>query len=82
MSDPRNPEAFPRTSVFTPQGHFSEGQKGMTLGDWFAGQAPGSYSNYIEQPGLMKTVAFDPGPPTNFAYALADARLAERAKEN
>ena len=82
MAGPRNPAAFPRTSVFTPQGHFSEGQEGMTLRDWFAGQALGSYFNYIEQSGLMKTVALDPGPLANFAHALADAMLAERAKKN
>ena len=54
----------------------------MTLRDWFAGQALGSYFNYIEQSGLMKTVALDPGPLANFAHVPADAMPAERAEKN
>lgn len=69
--------AFPRPDERGSDGcGIMHGSNGMTLRDWFAGQA------------LMGALAFPmPGPekiPNNAArdaYAYADAMLAERAKK-
>ena len=75
MSQPENPSAFPEVP-----GDFNayEGRAGMTLRDWFAGQA---------LVGLMSHNAHDhcplfgDGEPfARDAYLVADAMLAERAK--
>lgn len=65
MIRPENPYAFPSPDDGRP----SDGY-GMTLRDWFAGQA-------ISNPNLLalkREVAAD------YAYRMADAMLAERAK--
>ena len=72
-----NPQAFPLVSDII--GHY----EGMTLRDWFAGQALGAIitatSNGRHYPAregqsLIEGMAQD-------AYELADTMLAERAKE-
>lgn len=72
MSAPENPQAFPTSSF----------RLGMTLRDWFAGQAL-PYACTINQQFLQAH------PDANYpfhaaiakdAYEIADAMLAERAK--
>tara|TARA_R110000868_G_scaffold87492_1_gene244701 strand:- start:401 stop:613 length:213 start_codon:yes stop_codon:yes gene_type:complete len=67
MSKPDNPPAFPYSI------HMKGGDKlsfpGMTLRDYFAGQV------------LMTLMKVGPRESAHFAYAYADAMLAERAKE-
>jgi hypothetical protein len=50
-------------------------QKGMSLRDWFAGQA---LTGIISNPNNMRTETF--GTFARDAYIFADAMLAERAK--
>lgn len=72
MSD--NPSAFPACNEANVNGTM-----GMTLRDWFAGQA---LAAVIRQCATDTGVRKD-GPEVHFArkaYALADAMLAERAK--
>ena len=65
----RNPMAFPRPIGFNGLNEYSEGQKGMTLRDYFAGQivigASGDYQ-------------FSPGDIAERAYRIADAMLEYR----
>lgn len=66
MKRPENPPAFPvHPSVEHELG------EGMTLRDWFAGQA---------LIGSMAGIAGEPYEFAEEAYAVADAMLAERAK--
>ena len=71
---PDNPPAFPSLS---PPGSWDDPGHGMTLRDWFAGQALVELSSLIEvnNPGTYKVVA-------SFSYQLADALLAERDNHN
>jgi hypothetical protein len=75
MSDPKtkpdNPQAFPRTHSHGPSAD------GMTLRDWFAGQAlagvlqlPGTFAVRVTQPEVAAC-----------CYEMADAMLAERARK-
>lgn len=62
MSTPENPKAFP-----WPQGE-GYGEGGMTLRDWFAGQA------------LSALIEYKPTAAARLAYEHADALLAARSK--
>ena len=69
MSDkPSNPPAFPRN-------YRSDGHNGMTLRDYFAGQALAGMLCNGYMPGV------DRMPMAMAAYELADKMLAERAKQ-
>lgn len=75
MTDiPDNPPAFPEVP-----GDFNEyeGRPGMTLRDWFAGQALAGLStgaaNYVPDEAERTLAA-------QVAYRLADAMLAERSQ--
>jgi len=63
--------AFPRNERYA-DGDLAVAHQGMTLRDWFAGQAlagvlANSNDDYSE-------------PPAKWAYAIADAMIAERNK--
>ncbi len=63
MSDiDRNPPAFPQGGST-----LADGREGMSLRDWFAGQA------LVRMQGT-------PAKTAEWAYKVADAMLAERAK--
>ncbi len=66
MTDPNNPPAFP---IAVPS-EFQWADSGMTLRDWFAGQALAVLACDF----CAEEVAFR-------AYEYADAMLAERAKK-
>jgi sulfite reductase beta subunit-like hemoprotein len=75
MCKPENPPAFPHQ--WCNEHHVWHFEDGMTLRDWFAGQAllrvyndGGRYS-----PEGMKQVA-------KYSYAMADAMLAERERQS
>jgi hypothetical protein len=58
-----NPYAFPRTGVYSDQ-------EGMSLRDWFAGQALAANGDEADS---AENIA-------KLCYAIADAMLRERAK--
>lgn len=71
-----NEPAFPHVR----DNGFAE-KPGMTLRDWFAGQAlAGLLGNNIDGPN--KTIEGQTGHFSGMAYAYADAMLAERAKDS
>lgn len=79
---PENPPAFPVSEVRIDGIGICEGSPGMTLRDWFAGQAvAGLVSNsnamarasWLSDTDARKEIAAK-------ALALADAMLAERAR--
>ena len=66
MTTPRNPPAFPQSD--DQRELLEEAREGMSLRDWFAGQALSALS----------TTMSDPEPMARRAYAIADAMLIER----
>jgi hypothetical protein len=70
MSKPENPPAFPRD-------HRWQGNNGMTLRDWFAGQA---LVGVLAGNDLSRAPTFDWDVMAKGAYGLADAMLVEREK--
>jgi hypothetical protein len=78
MSKPDNPPAFPVIAEGgTNSGLHPEFHSGMSLRDWFAGQAIGSAL------ACMNPITIEPDANAKLArmaYALADAMLSERQK--
>lgn len=70
MSAPDNPPAFPQTQWSMWGG---DGREGMTLRDWFAGQA-------LIANGPINWHPSDRASAAQAAYAIADAMLAERER--
>jgi hypothetical protein len=70
--------AFPHgTPILLADGTYRDGRVGMTLRDWFAGQA---LSGFVAHPSI-KLDEEDVGVElARAAYAFADAMLAERSK--
>lgn len=68
MSAPENPRAFPRANEY---------QYGMTLRDYFAGQALAGLCSQHDATGMWSWL---PNDAVVVAYKIADAMLAERAK--
>ncbi len=74
MSKPENPPAFPTLEPHPPFG-------GMTLRDWFAGQAlAGLLAN--PQHSIVDDWSWRSGSLTGDAYDYADAMLAARDTSN
>ena len=77
MSGVQNPPAFPRTGEGMGSPHYDE--PGMTLRDWFAGQAIGRVIDaYIVGNGACLGSAHMPPNCAAHAYRIADAMLAAR----
>jgi hypothetical protein len=80
MTDiPDNPPAFPRTGEGVREGetHPRYDCPGMTLRDWFAGQALNVLGGMYASGEIDVSGSFE---VANMAYSLADAMLAEREK--
>jgi hypothetical protein len=71
MTKPENPAAFPTTA---PLDGWGDPAQGMTLRDWFAGQALAGFMANKRRP---TTIALD---DAEWCYRIADAMLAEREK--
>ena len=71
MTTPANPRAFPLPHI-EQNGSFLY-QDGMTLRDWFAGQALAAMPRLGDTDADMRGIAHD-------AYLLADSMLAERER--
>ncbi|MEC5289433.1 MULTISPECIES: hypothetical protein [unclassified Aurantimonas] len=67
--------AFPEAVAISPTGYLYQGKDGMTLRDWFAGQALAA-----QGPGAEYGDKITPEAYAKAAYAIADAMLAERLK--
>lgn len=81
-------QAFPVPCAPDSQGGLNWAMPGMSLRDWFAGQAlAGTLATYGDQRALaaLQKECPDPGDAcgriANACYAFADAMLAEREKE-
>lgn len=70
--------AFPGPS-FTQGGHPNGHSMGMSLRDWFAGQALMSLPHLCAHDTLLDGITFEQHVARN-AYKLADAMIAEGAK--
>ncbi len=72
--------AFPQSPLHGPNGEvvtigaYVSGESGMSLRDWFAGQA----LTAVSMPGPEGMVCTDPVKLAGWAYALADAMLKAR----
>jgi uncharacterized protein YodC (DUF2158 family) len=81
--------AFPRSAVLNHDGTtYHNSADGMTLRDWFAGQALagttfhwGELATYLKHAGAMHDAASVRQFMAGAAYAQADAMIAERNKE-
>ena len=74
MGKPENPPAFPNTGAYGHTGDYLP-EGGMTLRDWFAGQAlAGFLASESSDAGFYS----DSAHAANQAYSLADAMLAQR----
>lgn len=69
--------AFPVPMVRYEDNFFDDHNPGMTLRDWFAGQA---LAGTMANPKLLTTLAESNQDPALCAYEIADFMLAERAK--
>lgn len=85
MDKPENPPAFPLADHYSYDGLLlSEGSQGMTLRDWFAGQALAGLCGNSGGPYQANSmtgwaiVNCHPGDVAGEAYRLADAMLAQR----
>jgi hypothetical protein len=72
MAAPENPAAFPMTGEGFGSNHYNTWQAGMTLRDYFAGQA---ITGWLACPTTEGNWAF----AAKEAYAIADALLAARS---
>lgn len=80
MSANYNPSAFPLNTGNDPQAGAFNPEPGMSLRDWFAGQA---LSRIVGARDSILRASWVEDPRQHFAewaYAMADAMLVERAK--
>ena len=79
MSDKTGGPAFPLAAVTTLNGDTDGGWNGMTLRDWFAGQAlQGLLANPKLQQAIMDHGGALGGWIESSAFGFADAMIAER----
>jgi len=74
---PENPPAFPRPDLETETVRSCPAQDGMTLRDYFAGQALVGYMASFGPDQAIPVI-----PTADFAYELAAAMLAKRVEES
>lgn len=72
---PENPPAFPNAPCPAYTDDAQYGQRGMTLRDWFAGQAMATMIPSITKESHVDTIS-------KGAYLMADAMLAARTQSN
>lgn len=78
MDKPENPPAFPLADHYSHDGiPLSEGSQGMTLRDWFAGQALQGLCAQSQ----IHAMSHRSEDTASKAYRLADAMLAQREVE-
>jgi hypothetical protein len=74
--------AFPCPVEFDPNGQLvSHGSFGMTLRDWFAGQAIGHIANYAMVDGWARSGPEWRDAVASESYKFADAMLAARKEK-
>jgi hypothetical protein len=78
MSGAANPPAFPPAITVSASGDFYHGFDGMTLRDWFAGQALNACIEHSYGNDWGKDGKEWPGLVAQRAYRIADAMLAAR----
>ena len=71
--EPENPNAFPSPDTYHPNGQVEYGAPGMSLRDWFAGQALAGLLADSNTSGTYKEFA-------DYAYQYADVMLRARQK--
>lgn len=75
--------AFPCEQHETQDGTWNQTfERGMTLRDWFAGQALAGLLGNLTRPAINGEPVLDPDGYAKVAYASADAMLAERSKKS
>lgn len=67
---------FPCPETYDSYGGRGDGQKGMTLRDWFAGQALAGFLA-----SKSHSTSFNPEDDANYVYCIADAMLLAREKD-
>lgn len=70
-------QAFPQPVTVGPNDDMYPAYPGMTLRDWFAGQALAGITGHKETHGTVDEIG---AAIANAAYGIADAMLAERSK--
>lgn len=78
----RNPSAFPSPGVVMQNGTQQGAYEGMTLRDYFAGQFLTGIANRTTATIMVESDPSAVWRTVQLAYAIADAMLAERAKNN
>ena len=73
--------AFPHLGGIDIQGHTALPGRGMSLRDWFAGQALNGLLAATAHPDVDQTSDIDCGRTASLCCQLADAMLAEREKD-
>ncbi len=84
--DDHNTRAFPRPLGTLEDGSWNEAQPGMSLRDYFAGQALAAIiiglRNDVAAAGITDdNIVPEPGPAAYHAYQYADAMLAARKED-
>ena len=68
--------AFPRPALFEPSGSLADqGWLGMSLRDWFAGQAISGILGRVEFDDLKDKTVYEEEHFARIAYSIADAML-------
>ena len=75
---PNGGAAFPKPLTRIGEHEYEEGNEGMSLRDWFAGMA---LQGMLASPRSIDCEKLDSKNHASYAYAYADAMIAERDKE-